>query len=82
MKRVMHPFYKDYETNQVEVAGHGQALYFSPGVHRCGRVKDGVAFEFGNDGSWVVPLDELREMVRMAEEFRVKQGHAEGNGNG
>lgn len=69
MEKVIHPRY-NHEVLEVHVAGHSEPLYFSPNVHRCGDVKDGVAFNFGDHGAWVVPMDELREMVRLAEEVR------------
>jgi hypothetical protein len=48
---------------QVAVQGHNKELYLEPGPTRCGKVTDGVAFEFGDEGSWVISLQELEALV-------------------
>lgn len=54
----------------VAVAGHTHPLRFFEGPACCGKITDGVAFEFGNQGGWVIDLAELKKLVRMAEEKR------------
>jgi hypothetical protein len=65
--------YAEDSSYVVPVAGHSEPLYFEPGIHRCGEIHNGVAFEFGRGGSWVIDLDTLRAMVDMAEEERARR---------
>lgn len=50
----------------VGTAGLLGGFYFSPGPARCGGIKDGVVFEIGNDGCWVVSFDDLRAIYELA----------------
>jgi hypothetical protein len=63
---------------RVHVQGHVDPLTVNVGMCSCGDIRDGegIAFEFGNGGGWVVPLDELRAIVREADEYRAKHGDA------
>lgn len=69
MKRI--DFSNGTHTYAVESAGLGDeaAMHFDPGIIRCGQITNGVAFNIGR-GSWVIPVEELREMLRLAEEAR------------
>ena len=56
----------------VPVAGSIDPLKVWVEPSRCGNIDDGVAFEFGRNGGWVVPLESLREIVRLADEYRAE----------
>lgn len=58
------------DSYRLTVEGHAETLTCSTGVWRCGKITDGVSFHFGKSGGWVVPLEELREIVRLADEVR------------
>jgi hypothetical protein len=47
--------------NDLKISGH---------VHRCGHIEDGVAFEFGDQGSWVLAFDDLKRAYEAACKFR------------
>ncbi len=51
---------------QLRVAGHEQPLTCRSLHAFCGEIRDGVAFEFGNEGGWVVSLDDLTRIVEAA----------------
>lgn len=57
---------------KVHVQGHPQDLFVYHYASGCGDIKDGdgVAFRFGDHGGWVIPLEELRAIVREADEIR------------
>ena len=57
---------------QVNVQGHSLPLFYKVGTSRCGNVNDGISFEFGNEGVWVISLAELKGIVE-AEESRRKE---------
>jgi len=48
---------------EVNVKGHTKRLFFYPEISQCGDVKDGVAFHFEGEGTWVVDYQELRDLV-------------------
>jgi len=54
----------------VPVAGATLPLRFHPGISRCGVIDDGVSFEFGDRGSWVMSYATLMELARIATEWR------------
>jgi hypothetical protein len=54
----------------VPVAGHYMKLRCNPGISCCGHIENGISFEFGNEGGWVIDLDDLSEILRLAIEFR------------
>lgn len=58
------------DRRQVIVYGHFEPLWMRYAKCECGPCKDGVGFEFGNEGGWVIPLAELRKIVREQEELR------------
>lgn len=49
---------------QINVQGHTKPLYCDTGVSSCGSVKDGLSFQFGDEGCWVISLEELRQLVQ------------------
>jgi len=52
-------------------AGHTEEdLWFSPGISLCGQITDGVCFENGNEGGWIVDFRDLRKMFELAAERR------------
>ena len=54
---------RKFEVYEIEMAGHTKDhFYFEPGPTACGEIEDGIAFEFDNDGGWVVPFSELEAM--------------------
>jgi hypothetical protein len=55
----------------VPVAGHTKPLYFAPGIYSCGKITNGVAFEFGDEGGWIVALDDLQKIIDLAIQHRV-----------
>ena len=57
----------------VDVRGHAKPLVFDPGPTGCGDIKDGVAFEFGDEGWWVISLSEMKRLVAIADEARRNQ---------
>ena len=60
------------EEYEVKTVGLSKRLYFHPGPSRCGNVTDGVSFELGREGSFVIPFRELRNMYIVAERIRHK----------
>jgi len=60
---------------EIEVVGDGRGLQFNPGVSACGEITDGVAFQHDGEGTWVISMSDLREMVRAAE--RARDHHAD-----
>lgn len=60
----------------VDVAGHSLPLYVSSMNASCGNINGGIAFEFDKEGGWVVSLEDLRELVRRAEEQQARQEQA------
>ena len=54
------------------VAGHSQVLTYRVEPSTCGNIKNGVSFEFGNEGGWVIDLDDIKELVRLADESRAQ----------
>jgi len=62
---------------QVRVAGSTEALFVAPGISRCGTITDGVSFWFSQDlGSFVISLEALRQIVRLAEGNAKAEGAA------
>lgn len=57
---------------KVKVAGlrRGDTLYFHNGLHNCGSVRNGVAFETNDEGVYVISLEELERLVEIAKEYR------------
>ena len=52
---------------QLRVEGHYKPLYVlveSIGHSRCGTIRNGVAFMFGNEGGWVVDRNEIHRLSR------------------
>lgn len=54
----------------VTVEGDDRSLTFSPNVNKCGTIRDGVAFKHQGEGAWVISMEDLREMTRLAAEVR------------
>jgi hypothetical protein len=63
-------------TRRVHVQGSIEPLTVNVGMCSCGDIErgEGIAFRFGDEGIWAVPLDELRAIVREADEYRAKYG--------
>ena len=59
----------------VKIAGHTQRLYVTSYTSSCGNIQrgEGVAFQFENEGCWVVPLAELEAIVAEAKAERAKR---------
>lgn len=56
----------------VDTQGLGELFCFEPGPAGCGNIDDGVAFEIGNGGCWVVSFDDLEKLYLAAKEARKK----------
>lgn len=56
----------------VNVYGHTEKLYVVSYASSCGPLMhgEGVSFEFGNRGGWVIALDELEAIVAEAKANR------------
>jgi hypothetical protein len=54
----------------VPVAGTTLPLTVAVARTFCGDITDGVVFEFGAEGGWVISLATLKEIVAEAEKFR------------
>jgi hypothetical protein len=53
------------------VQGHpSKELFVYPGISQCGSIKDGIAFRFGDQGSWVLKYNDLLRIVGAASETR------------
>lgn len=58
---------------EIKVAGHtdGNILYFSPSVHMCGRITNGVGVYFSpRRGSFVLDFADLEKAYLAAKKFR------------
>ena len=56
-----------YEEYEIKTAGLSKRFYFNPGPSKCGDIMDGVSFEIGRSGSFVIPFCELRNIYIIAE---------------
>ncbi len=54
-------------------AGTGQQLQCDVGCHQCGDVQNGVGFQFGSKGWFVIPLEELERIVSQARAYRERR---------
>lgn len=45
-------------------------LFYSTGISRCGKITNGVAFEHGEQGWWVVAFDDLEKIYFEAKKKR------------
>ena len=61
---------EEYEEYEIKTAGLSKRFYFDPGPYECGDIMDGVSFELGREGSFVIPFRELRDMYIVAERAR------------
>jgi hypothetical protein len=55
---------------KVKSAGGLDDLFVDSVHARCGSIEDGVAFRFGREGGWVVDIEDLRAIVKAADETR------------
>ncbi len=54
-----------------ETAGHPQErLRIEPGISRCGDITDGVSFEHGNQGCWLISFAALEQIYLEAKKAR------------
>lgn len=59
---------------KVKVAGHPEStLTFYPKAS-TGGIRDGVAFENGNTGGWVIAYSDFLKMVELAKQHHAQQG--------
>lgn len=69
----------EYGNYITESQGHtNETFRFNPGVSRCGGIHDGVTFEHGNEGGWVVSFAALEQMYLLAKERRAAIAKATG----
>lgn len=47
---------------KINVAGHHLPLHVTSFRAECGNIEDGISFEFGDQGGWVVPLEEIESL--------------------
>ncbi len=59
---------------EVDARGAIEQLKIDSLACDCGDIVNsrGVAFSFGNRGGWVLHVDDLREIVRLADEYQAK----------
>lgn len=57
----------------VSVSGTDESFTVNVGVNECGPEKDGVVFQIGHRGGWVISFDELLEIATYAAAMRDKQ---------
>jgi len=58
---------------KLKTAGHIHQLKCITISASCGKVQDGVAFEFGKQGGWVVDYKDLVALVLKATEHRINK---------
>jgi len=61
------------KTIKLRTAGHSSSLECVTLSSSCGSVQDGIAFEFGNQGGWVIDYKDLVSLVLKATELRLKK---------
>lgn len=54
----------------VKTAGHELSLKCVGLKSQCGKITNGIAFEFGRQGSWIVDWKDLEKIVKAAEKVR------------
>jgi hypothetical protein len=56
---------------ELETAGRGDSALVCDGLQSlCGNIKDGLAFQFGNSGPWVVSFSDFEKLYLMARAYR------------
>lgn len=60
---------KEWKSRTVKSAGAGELRVISL-RSSCGGIKNGIAFEFDQEGGWVVDFNDLRSIVMEAEKLR------------
>ena len=60
---------------KIKTAGYGNSdeLFYRPGPYECGKIKDGISFEHGREGCWVVDFEDLEKIYFEARNIRIKQ---------
>ena len=64
------PAFVETKTFMTQGYGGRERLLFSPYIHQCGSIEDGVSFVHNHDGSWVIRFSDLEEMYQMARRVR------------
>ena len=54
----------------VKAAGMKEKFYFDPTPVECEDIKNGVSFEIGHEGWFVIPYNELIQMLTAADRVR------------
>lgn len=57
----------------VNTAGSAMPLRCISYDSRCRQIQHGVAFEFGDEGVWVVALEDLEKIVTEAKAFQAER---------
>lgn len=68
------------ERRLVKVAGHTHSLYVQSYSSSCGDIRRGIAFEFDNQGGWVVDLADLKAVIAEAEAHQAALDARNGEG--
>lgn len=56
---------------QIKVAGHKyEVVTIDYDINFCGHIKDGLTFEFGNEGCWVIAYKDLVTLMELAAKVR------------
>jgi hypothetical protein len=61
----------------VETAGLGSEMFFESGPVECGSIKDGVAIDIKDFGSWVISAADILQMATLVSQARGRDGRSD-----